>query len=155
MAEERTDLILEFDEELQAFDLRLDTDTGDLKKDRDLFTSLIVSVLADRRSFNDDPIPNSKGWSGDSIKRDDEENVGSRIWLLGRRKTTQETLNLLDEYAREALDWYVFNDIAERYELETFYLDKVAGIAVLLVRIYTKEGNIEKRFEFAWRQLEE
>jgi len=155
MAEERTDLIFEFDESLQAFDLQLDLDTGDLKKDRDLFTSLIVSVLSDRRSLVDDEIPNSRGWSGDSIKRDDEEIIGSRIWLLGRRKTTQETLNLLDEYAREALDWYVLNNIADRYELETFYLDNVAGIAVLLVRLYTRDGNIEKRFEFAWNQLKE
>lgn len=154
MAIERTDPILEFSEEFQVFDLAIG-DNGDLKVDKDLFTSLGISILSDRRSLNNDPIPNSRGWSGDAIKRDDETNIGSRIWLLGGRKQTQETLQLLDTYAREALDWYVDKGIAEDYILNVAHVDKLRGITCLEVELIRPQGNIKKTYNFAWQQFDE
>lgn len=151
---ERTDAILEYSDEFNCFDLSIDS-SGKLKVDKDLYTSLIISILTDRRSFKDDSIPNSRGWSGDAIKRDDEENVGSRIWLLGRRKQTEETLRELETYAREALDWYVDKGLAEDYILDVYHADKLRGITGLEVQLIRPDGNISKTFNFAWQQFDE
>jgi phage gp46-like protein len=153
MTIEKTDAFMEYDETNNCFDISIDPDTGDLKKSKDLYTSLIISILADRRSLNDDEIPNSRGWVGDAIKKESETKVGSRIWLLGRAKTTILNLQLLEEYAKEALDWYVDQGIAESYTLNVFYADKVRGITCLEVELIRPEGNINKTFNFTWEQL--
>lgn len=151
---ERTDAKISFSEEYQCFDLSVGSN-GDLATNLDLHTSLIVSILADRRSLNNDSIPNSRGWVGDAIKRDDETKIGSRLWLLGRRKQTDQTLRDIEEYAREALDWYVDKGIADDYSLNVFHADKLRGITCLEVEIFRPSGNIKKTFNFAWEQFDE
>ncbi len=153
MSIEKTDAILAWNEANQTFDISIGSN-GDLSTDKDLYTSLIISILADRRSLNDDSIPNSRGWVGDSIKEDDESIIGSRIWLLGRRKQTLETLQELEIYAREALDWYVEKGIAQDYNLQVYHADKIRGITALEVELIRPLGNINKTFNFTWEQFE-
>jgi phage gp46-like protein len=153
MSIEKTDAILAWNEANQTFDISIGSN-GDLSTDKDLYTSLIISILADRRSLNDDSIPNSRGWVGDSIKEDDESIIGSRIWLLGRRKQTLETLQELEIYAREALDWYVEKGIAQDYNLQVYHEDKIRGITALEVELIRPLGNINKTFNFTWEQFE-
>tara|TARA_R100000951_G_scaffold113955_2_gene117107 strand:- start:1291 stop:1749 length:459 start_codon:yes stop_codon:yes gene_type:complete len=152
MSIEKTDAILAWNEANQTFDISIGSN-GDLSTDKDLYTSLIISILADRRSLNDDSIPNSRGWVGDSIKEDDESIIGSRIWLLGRRKQTLETLQELEIYARESLDWYVEKGIAQDYNLQVYHADKIRGITALEVELIRPLGNINKTFNFTWEQF--
>ena len=148
---ERTDAKLAFNEEYQCFDLSISG--GDLQTNLDLETSLLISILSDRRSFPDDSIPNSRGWVGDAIKRDDETVIGSRLWLLGRRKQTIPTLQEIEDYAREALDWYVDKGLASDYTLNIFHQDKLRGITALEIEIIRPQGNISKTFNYTWEQF--
>jgi phage gp46-like protein len=153
MSIERTDAIIAWDEANQVFDISIG-DNGDLATDIDLKTSLLISILADRRSLNNDSIPNSRGWVGDAIKEESATIIGSRIWLLGRRKQTNQTLQELEIYAQEALDWYVDQGIAEDYNLQVFHQDKLRGITGLDVELIRPEGNILKTFNFTWEQFD-
>ncbi len=82
-----------------GFDLAIDID--DLKADRSLNTAIIISLFTDLRA---DEQPEKRGWWGGVI--------GSHLWLLGREKLTQETLNKAKTYCEAALQWIVTEKIA-------------------------------------------
>ncbi|WP_263264125.1 phage GP46 family protein [Pseudomonas entomophila] len=45
------------------------------------------------------------GWWGDSFPLVANDRIGSRLWLLRRRKLLPETISAAITYAREALQW--------------------------------------------------
>ena len=47
------------------------------------------------------------GWWGDSFPQVADDRIGSRLWLLRRRKLTPETISGAVTYAREALQWLI------------------------------------------------
>ena len=65
-----------------------------------------------------------------------------------------ETLQELEIYAREALDWYVEKGIAQDYNLQVYHADKIRGITALEVELIRPLGNINKTFNFTWEQFE-
>jgi phage gp46-like protein len=82
-----------------GFDLAIDID--DLTSDHSLSTAIIISLFTDLRA---DDQPEKRGWWGGVI--------GSHLWLLGREKLTQETLNKAKTYCEAALQWMVTEKIA-------------------------------------------
>lgn len=69
-----------------------------------LHRSLMVSLFTWRRANPDDELDDSErmGWWGDSLN---DEKIGSRLWLLGREKLTNETVKRAKTYAAEATQW--------------------------------------------------
>ena len=87
---------------------------GDLLGDDGLTAAVTVSLFTDRVARPDDPLPaampgqepDRRGWWGDLLELDGRVNpIGSRLWLLGREKELQETVNRAREYADESLAW--------------------------------------------------
>lgn len=78
----------------------------DMLTDDSLTTEVTISLFTDRRALDSDELPDGsgdrRGWWGDSFR---DRPVGSRLWLLSREKTTQETLTRARAYAEEALAW--------------------------------------------------
>jgi phage gp46-like protein len=110
------DIRIGWDSDLMAGDFSfLD---NDLESDDGLKTSVVVSLFSDRRAHDDDLLPDplssdKRGWWGDLASPDvEEDQIGSRLWLLGREKTMVEVLRRAEEYAREALEWLLEDDIA-------------------------------------------
>src|SRR5437868_6146739 len=72
----------------------------------DLQTAILISLFTDRIADPSDVIPDGtsdpRGWWGDEGQA---ENIGSRLWLLSRKKQTQETLQRAYDYIVEALQW--------------------------------------------------
>lgn len=75
-----------------------------------LNNAITLSLFTDARASDDDVIPDGsqdrRGYWGD-IDLDDNESLGSRLWLLERSKITQDTLNTLHNYATDAVQWLI------------------------------------------------
>ncbi len=67
----------------------------------------LISLFTWRRAAEDDGIapPNAKGWWGDDVAAVPGDRIGSRLWLLLRRKITADTLALARDLTFEALAW--------------------------------------------------
>lgn len=89
---------------------------SDVASDRDLETAVLLSLFTDRRA-NDDDVPPSgdakdrRGWWGDAFADVEGDLFGSRIWLLNRSKLTNETVLLATQYAKEALQWMLDDQV--------------------------------------------
>lgn len=132
------DIALEFDN--RRFDVALDGSA--LKPDAGLRTALFLSLFIDRRAASDDLIPDGtddrRGWWADAS----DEPVGSRLWLLSREKTSDDVLQRANDYALEALQWVVDDDIASGIDVATEWVrPAVLGI---FIEITKQDGS---RFE--------
>lgn len=126
---------------------------GDLAPDDGLQSAVIISLFTDRLAAADDELPDDsgdrRGWWGDSL--DPGDNIGSRLWLLSRRKQTQQTLNDAIGYAREALAWMIEDGVAQQIDVQAEW----AGLGILKMRIdiYRRgaNGQITKtQFDAVW-----
>lgn len=99
------------------FDMSLSN--GDVEADTSLQTAVLVSLFTDNRALPDDPHEgDARGWWGNSVEGLKVNEVGSRLWLLRRRKQSEETRLLSITYAKEALAWVVDKGFAESVEVE-------------------------------------
>lgn len=127
-----------------------------LAADGDLETAVILSLFTDRRADPEDALaggePEKRGWFGDAVPVVEGDRIGSRLWLLARRKQSTETLNLAVEYCREALQWMIDDGVARAVEIEAEWI----RTGVLGLRIGIVRPNIEPRrfkYDVVWRSL--
>lgn len=108
-------------------------EAGDLRADRGLRTAALVSLFCDARASADE-IPvgaDPRGWHAE----DAGDPWGSKLWLLGRAKRTQETLELAKIYAANAFEWARRAGIIQRALVEAEYGPAgELGLTVRLVR---------------------
>lgn len=66
-----------------------------------------ISLFTWRRANASDKLEDDEryGWWGDSFPLVANDRIGSRLWLLRRRKLTTETIGAAVTYAQEALKW--------------------------------------------------
>ena len=92
MSGEQNDIHLEWNEDKGFFDLELLLDGSDLLAAVDLRTSISISLFIDRRTNDDDTIPNEAGWPGDAIRDVGEDLLGSKLWLLQNQRAVDPLL---------------------------------------------------------------
>jgi phage gp46-like protein len=131
-----------------------------LATDRDLETAVILSLFTDASAREDDVIPDltddRRGWWGNWESPETIE-LGSRLWLLSREKSTEETRRRAEEYAAEALAWLLTDGVAARVDVAAEY-SEVGPVPpttlALRVRIVRDDGSVyERRYAWAWEQL--
>lgn len=155
------DIRISWDVGLMEGDFNFDSSTQDLESDEGLETAVIISLFSDRRAKEDDvlPDPNStdrRGWWGDLVSDIENDQIGSRLWLLNREKTLESVLVKAKEYAQEGLQWLVSDGVAAKVSVET----ERQGIAgndwlAIKVKIQKIDGNIEGfNFELQWTAQE-
>lgn len=75
-----------------------------------LNNAITISLYTDARASDDDALPDSsedkRGYWGD-IDLADNESLGSKLWLLGRRKILSDTLNTMHDIVTDAVQWLV------------------------------------------------
>jgi len=86
----------------------LQVEGSDLANDTTLRTSILISLLTDRRADPDDAVPNvtetHRGWWADALT---DIPIGSKLWLLGRSTINNETLTKSELYISECLGWMI------------------------------------------------
>lgn len=120
-----------------------------LAEDDGLETAVILSLFTDRRANADDIIPDGsidrRGWWADQFADINNDQFGSRLWLLSREKQLSAVLTRAKQYADEALKWMVDDGVAE--SVEVVASNPRMGILALLVAI-TRPGQPVKQYLF-------
>ncbi|HDR2353266.1 TPA: phage GP46 family protein [Enterobacter roggenkampii] len=114
--------------------------------------AVIISLFSWRRANPDDNADQVMGWWGDTYPTVTGDRIGSRLWLLGREKVTNDTLNRARDYAIEALQWMLDDGVAARIDVES----RRTGMdeAQLNIDIYQRDGTTwNMRFDEYWRIL--
>ena len=119
---------------------------GELTTGNDLQTAILDSLFTDRLARADDDYEDSdrRGWWGDS---GEESQLGSRLWLLRRKKLTPDVAKKAEEYSSEALNWLKVDGVVSE-------VIPVARIVLpdrlnLIIR-YQAPGKDWQEFRFYW-----
>jgi len=115
-----------------------------------LARAVMISLFTWKRANKDDVTEGQRmGWFGDATT-DDNDKIGSRLWLLARAKLTQTTIARAREYALESLQWLIKDGVASRVEVFSERLG-IEALA-LTVQVYRADGTLlELRFSDIWR----
>ncbi len=128
-------------------------EANDLAQDDGLETAVLLSLFLDRRAEDGDTLPDGetdrRGWWADAVPVVEGDQIGSRLWLLGRSKQTQDALPRAETYAREALQWMIDDLVTDRIDV-TASIPR-AGVLGLEVTIYRPTVDPTTfRFSYAW-----
>ena len=140
-----TDLVLAWDSASGEGDLCIAG--ADLAADDGLRTAVLVSLFTDRRAAADE-LPagdtDRRGWWGDGLGQDQDE-IGSKLWLLEREKQTPDVLVRAEAYAREALQWMLDDEVAVAVTVHAEWTRR--GELGLRVAIQLPDGS-SREFQF-------
>ena len=145
------DIHLEFNKEKGFFDLELTEDGTDLLGAVNLRTSIGISLFTNRRTNDDDIIPNAGGWSGDAIRPEGRDLLGSKLWTLRSEKTLDSVLVLAKQFVEESLQWLLDDNVARALNVQTAYLSKPKGIMTIVVDVVRFSG-LNESFSYVWDQ---
>ncbi|HAT1683171.1 TPA: hypothetical protein I8Y21_003895 [Klebsiella oxytoca] len=120
--------------------------TGDLVCGDDLQTAMIISLFSDRLARADDDCDGSdrRGWWGDAGR---DYAIGSRLWLLRRRKLTTDVARRAEDYAREALQWMLDDGVVGNVDIQAQII--WPSRLVVLLR-YQRPDNSPDALRFYW-----
>jgi len=153
MAEEiHNDILLEFNNEKGFFDIELDSAGADLQGATNLITSILIQLFTDARSNSDDPVPDSRGWAGDSLNPEGKQNIGSRLWIVENDFMTQDLLTKIENLATDALQTIIDQGIAKKITIDASFLNKVNGEIELKIDVTDPQENAQI-FKYVWDQI--
>lgn len=133
---------------------------GDLEKDRDLETAILLSLFTNRRAETSDKVigDNRGGFWGSKYINEFASNqtitpqLGSRLWLLKGGKVTRDTLNFARIYANEALKWLIDDGAVKSIIVNPSAL-KTGGI-LLDIKVYKPdESSLTYSYGYIWSQI--
>jgi len=128
------------------------TPDGTLADDRDLETSVLLSIFTDRTAEPGDEIPDDgtiRGWWADAYRR---YPLGSRLWLLARSKQTETVRKKAEEYSRESLQWMIDSQAARTVTTKAAWIAR--GMLELIIEVTPPAGERRLwRFVMPWSQL--
>lgn len=114
--------------------------------------ALMISLFTWRKAHDDDEVDGSRyGYWGDSYPPVPGALIGSRLWLLKRSKlVTNETLMQAEEIIREATQWFIDDDIAQRIDvqLERSGIGTIKGVVTLFLK---EGGTLSVPFDDIWQ----
>lgn len=144
-------------------------DRADLLAEEGLETAIILSLFCDARADASDVLPSPgdgrRGWWGDQFSSEANDRLGSKLWLLGRAKRVNETLERARKYSQDALAWMITDGVASAISIATSFAslaDLTASnvrpheFALVIEAQITKPDGTREAFRFArhWQQSE-
>lgn len=111
---------------------------SDLTRGSDLVTSVLISLFTDRVATPDDIVPDGSADPRGFWADDPRYPSGSRLWLLGRAKRTQETLGLARGYIVEALQWLIDDGVVSSLDVALEWTAR--GTLSARITIYAPES---------------
>lgn len=108
------DIKLIYDGQFFTGDIALNS--NDLAIDNSLENAVFISLFTDKRAMVDNEF--KKGWWADSYANNEGDEIGSKLWLLGREKVMPLVLIRAKEYSNEALMWLKEDGLVKDYRVE-------------------------------------
>jgi len=124
---------------------------SDLRTESGLRSAVIISLFTDARAEPSDVIPDGsterRGCWMDSYPDIQGDQMGSRLWLLGREKEIAETLRRAQSYAEEALQWLITDGVVTAVQVTA---ERVRSTVLGLVVVLTLKsgGQFEDVFDY-------
>lgn len=152
------DVKIIWDNTLSEGDIKFENE--DLTREEGLETAVIISLFLDRRADEDDELDNpedKRGWWGDNLE-DNGDQIGSKLWLLDRAKTDQETINKAKDYIYEALEWMLDDEVIADMDVIVERNKNINGDRLYFqVKVFKIDGAVEViKFNDLWdAQFEE
>ncbi|MBL1321503.1 MAG: phage GP46 family protein [Methylophaga sp.] len=128
------------------FDISLNR--PDIQTEKGLRTAVMISLFTDARASDDDILPGNDGdRRGHWADTYSDSSLGSKLWLLEREKELPNVLQRADEYATQALQWFIDDGIAQTVNVLTDWLAQ--GRMAIYVTIIKADGNTwQHTFEY-------
>jgi phage gp46-like protein len=96
-----------------------------------------------------DNIGDRRGWWGDAY---DEYPIGSRLWLLSRSVLSQVIANKAIDYATEALQWLIGDQVAASVAVTAaITLPKMLALTVVISMANGTTRTL--KYNWAWNQI--
>ena len=123
---------------------------ADLLAEDGLWTAIVISLFTDRRVEAAELPPghaDRRGWWGDLLEEDDR--IGSRLWLLRRERASAEVAARAAGYAEEALAWMVEDGVLTAVSASASWPDD--ELLRIEVEATTPDGRRQWSFDDALR----
>ena len=126
-----------------------------LVMDNSFHTAVILSLFIDKRAGRDDRLPlnqtDRRGWCGSEIFAEREgDEWGSLLWLYYISKATTEVDEAVRFTAKESLQWMVWQNLADRINVETSWSGESGERLAIRVRIWRKTENARPDYDVVW-----
>lgn len=123
------------------------TEDGDFEATEGLDTSILLSLLEQRRANSAEVSAPQlrRGWVGNELADIAIYELGSKLWILDQARLNTDTLNRAVDYARQALQWLLDNDIAQSLAI-TGEIEFPDGIRLFIT--LTRDNNQVESFYF-------
>jgi len=122
-------------------------ENGDLIKEDGFETAILISLFSD--AYVKEPgklFREKRGWWAEKLFN--KEN-GSKWWILERSNITRQTLRLMEQYGKDALQWMIDDGIAVK--IEDLAIKRENNIVDFYLVIYRQNQEPWKmKFEFNW-----
>lgn len=128
-----------------------------LQSSRILDTAILLQLATWRRAEPYDVLPSGadpKGWWGNAVDiEDDEDQLGSKLWLLYRAPLNDATANKAKQYATQCLQPLINQGAVVRFDIVPSY-DVVKGMLALQIDGYSQDGQriYSQKFSRLWAQ---
>lgn len=145
------DLALRQDASTGEFDIQIGDD-GDFLLEEGMSSSILVSLLSDRRAKSGAVIDPTRrrGWIGDVEPIQVGYQLGSDIWQLETARALQSSMNAIAQAARQGLQWMLDNKVVASIEVTGELTGPDEGS--LTIKTVALDGQISEEFIEIWRK---
>lgn len=133
----RQDIKLILNPDTCVYDLGIGAN-GDLISEDGLDTSILVSLMADRRVLSSE-VENEflrRGWVGDLTPKRQGRELGSKVWLYEQSRNITETLSGIEDAAVESLQWMYDDDLTDFIEVSATYAENGTTVNLKITLSY-------------------
>jgi phage gp46-like protein len=124
-----------------------------LQSGDDLQTAVLISLFTDRIAAASDVIPDGtddlRGWIGDLGA---DYPIGSRLWLLDRKKQTDDVLQTAKDYCVEALQWMLDDGVVAKFDVTTEWT-QAAMLGIWIVAHKSDGTTVAMKFASYWNGI--
>lgn len=148
-----SDIAIEYKSQIKEYDISILN--GDLKECDDLDSAVIISLFTWARAEAGEVDENAPrfGWFGDKIDADNTDSTGSKLYLLKRKKITNQTIMDAREYIEQALQWMIEDGVATEINAEVERNTSDVNRADALVQIVRGDRSRTMKFNDLWSFL--
>ena len=148
-----SDIAIEYKSQIKEYDISILN--GDLKECDDLDSAVIISLFTWARAAAGEVDENAPrfGWFGDKIDADNTDSIGSKLYLLKRKKITNQTIMDAREYIEQALHWMIEDGVATEINAEVERNASDVNRVDALVQIVRGDRSRTMKFNDLWSFL--
>lgn len=148
-----SDIAIEYKSQIKEYDISILN--GDLKECDDLDSAVIISLFTWARASAGEVDENAPrfGWFGDKIDADNTDSTGSKLYLLKRKKITNQTIMDAREYIEQALQWMIEDGVATEIKAEVERNASDVNRVDALVQIVRGDRSRTMKFNDLWSFL--